>query len=115
MVVEGQVMDSMKWQARPLPCEVSDVAHTIFDGADGLLLGAATSIGVNPVEVCVGKCACLCDVGASICLKSVTTKLIKLSQVLHACCNVLRGDAGMTTTTMIHATPNQLQIIQAIA
>lgn len=52
MVVEGQVMESMKWQPQAEPCEMSDIAHTIFDGADGLLLGAATSIGVNPVEVC---------------------------------------------------------------
>ena len=52
MVVEGQVMESMKWQPQAVPCEMSDIAHTIFDGADGLLLGAATSIGVNPVEVC---------------------------------------------------------------
>lgn len=51
MVVEGQVMESMKWQRQPLPCEMSDVAHAIFDGADGLLLGTATSIGISPVEV----------------------------------------------------------------
>lgn len=51
MVVEGQVMDSMAWQPQALPCEMSDVAHAIFDGADGLLLGAATSIGITPVQV----------------------------------------------------------------
>ncbi|KAL0052368.1 hypothetical protein WJX82_000973 [Trebouxia sp. C0006] len=50
MVVEGQVMDSMAWQPQALPCEMSDVAHAIFDGADGLLLGAATSIGITPVQ-----------------------------------------------------------------
>ena len=44
-------MESMKWQSQPLPCEVSDIGHAVFDGADGLLLGAATSIGINPVEV----------------------------------------------------------------
>ena len=53
MVVEGQVMESMKWQPQPLPCEMSDVAHAIFDGADGLLLGAATSIGTSPVQVTI--------------------------------------------------------------
>ena len=51
MVVEGQVMDSMKWQSQPLPCEVSDIGHAVFDGADALMLGAATSIGINPVQV----------------------------------------------------------------
>ena len=51
MVVEGQVMDTMKWQPQPLPCEVSDIGHAVYDGADALMLGAATSIGVNPVEV----------------------------------------------------------------
>ena len=51
MVVEGQVMDSMKWQSQPLPCEVSDIGHAVFDGADALMLGAATSIGLNPVKV----------------------------------------------------------------
>ncbi|KAL0036669.1 hypothetical protein WJX79_004969 [Trebouxia sp. C0005] len=50
MVVEGQVMESMKWQPQALPCEMSDVAHAIFDGADALLLGAATSIGNTPVQ-----------------------------------------------------------------
>ncbi len=51
MVVEGQMMHSMKWQSQALPCEMSDAAHAVFDGADGLLLGGATSIGINPVEV----------------------------------------------------------------
>ena len=51
MVVEGQVMDTMKWQAQPLACEVSDIGHAIYDGADALMLEAATSIGINPVEV----------------------------------------------------------------
>ena len=51
MVVEGQVMDTMKWQAQPLACEVSDIGHAVYDGADALMLGAATSIGINPVEV----------------------------------------------------------------
>lgn len=51
MVVEGQVMDSMKWQTQPLPCEVADLAYAVFDGADALMLGAATSIGINPVQV----------------------------------------------------------------
>ena len=50
MVVEGQVMDTMKWQAQPLACEVSDIGHAVYDGADALMLGAATSIGINPVE-----------------------------------------------------------------
>ena len=56
MVVEGQVMDSMKWQSQPLPCEVSDIGHAVFDGADALMLGAATSIGINPVEVSLPFC-----------------------------------------------------------
>ena len=51
MVVEGQVMDTMKWQPQPLACEVSDIGHAVYDGADALMLGAATSIGINPVEV----------------------------------------------------------------
>lgn len=44
-------METMKWQAQPLACEVSDVGHAVYDGADALMLGAATSIGINPVEV----------------------------------------------------------------
>ena len=51
MVVEGQMMGSMKWQNQPLPCELSDVANAIFDGADAVMLGSPTSIGINPVEV----------------------------------------------------------------
>ena len=51
MVVEGQMMGSMKWHNQPLPCELSDVANAIFDGADAVMLGSPTSIGINPVEV----------------------------------------------------------------
>ena len=51
MVVEGQMMGSMKWQAQPLPCELADVANAIFDGADAIVLGSPISIGSNPVEV----------------------------------------------------------------
>ena len=51
LIVEGQVMESMRWQQRPLPCEVCDVSTAVFDGADGLALTSATSIGSNPVQV----------------------------------------------------------------
>lgn len=51
MVVEGQVMESMRWQQQPLPCEVCDVSTAVFDGADGLMITSATSIGTNPVQV----------------------------------------------------------------
>ena len=51
MVVEGQVMHSMSWHSRPLRCEVSDVGHAVFDGADALMLGSATSTAANPVQV----------------------------------------------------------------
>lgn len=52
MVVEGQVMESMRWQQQPLPCEVADISNAVFDGADALLLGSATAIGTSPTQVC---------------------------------------------------------------
>ena len=44
-------MESMRWQQQPLPCEVCDVSTAVFDGADGLVLTSAISIGSNPVQV----------------------------------------------------------------
>lgn len=49
-VLEGEILESMTSNLRPTRAEMTDVANSVFDGADCLLLGRETSCGRFPVE-----------------------------------------------------------------
>lgn len=65
IIVATQMMEGMISNMRPTRAEVSDVANSVIDGADALMLSGETSVGSYPVQTVETMNRIICDVEAS--------------------------------------------------
>ena len=70
VIVATQMMESMISSLTPSRAEVNDVANSVMDGADAVMLSGETSVGKYPVQVI--------ETMASICRKVENSSLIKV-------------------------------------
>lgn len=70
VIIATQMMETMISSLVPTRAEVNDVANSVMDGADAVMLSGETSVGKYPVEVIERM--------ASICLRVENSKLIKV-------------------------------------
>jgi pyruvate kinase len=68
-IIATQMMESMIHSLTPTRAEVNDVANSVMDGADAVMLSAETSMGEYPVEVVKKMSTILCKVENSPLIK----------------------------------------------
>lgn len=65
VVIATQMMESMIESLTPTRAEVNDVANSVLDGADAVMLSGETSVGKNPVAVVEAMCKIVAHVEES--------------------------------------------------
>lgn len=105
VIIATQMMETMITSLTPTRAEVNDVANSVMDGADAVMLSGETSVGQYPVQV-IEKMASICKTVENSSLISVphsaphikTKRYITKSVCYHAAKMADEMDAKAITT-----------------
>jgi pyruvate kinase len=92
IIIATQMMESMIDSLTPSRAEVNDVANSVMDGADAVMLSGETSVGKYPVEVVKTMCKIIGSVENSPLIKVPNTlpeikskRVVTKAICFHAC------------------------------
>jgi pyruvate kinase len=109
VIIATQMMEGMISNIRPTRAEVNDVANSVLDGADALMLSGETSVGQFPVEVIKTMHRIIAEVEhyQDIYNKPHTANLLDKERlisdsILFAACNIARDSNAKAIIAMTH-------------
>tara|TARA_B100001250_G_C19783464_1_gene782976 strand:- start:336 stop:1748 length:1413 start_codon:yes stop_codon:yes gene_type:complete len=108
VVIATQLLDSMIERPVPTRAEISDIANSILDGADALMVTGETAIGKYPQEVIKILLKVIKETELSInyknYFKSKGRKFLNTAKAIsHAACSVAHDQRIKTIVTMTHS------------
>ena len=107
VVIATQLLDSMIERPVPTRAEISDIANSIFDGADALMVTGETAIGKHPKRVIKVLLRVIKETESSINYKNYfkykRRKILNTARAIsHAACSVAHDQRIETIVTMTH-------------
>lgn len=109
VIIATQMMEGMITNIRPTRAEVNDVANSVLDGADALMLSGETSVGQFPVEVVKTMKRIILSVEESpdiyykTHIADITDRERVISDsILFAACNIAREANAKAIIAMTH-------------
>ena len=108
VVIATQILDSMMVRPVPTRAEVSDIANSILDGADALMVTGETAIGKHPKKVIKVLGGVIRETESAINYHSnfemSTDKTINTARAIsHAACSVASDQGINILVTMTHS------------
>ena len=108
VVIATQLLDSMIERPVPTRAEISDIANSIIDGADTLMVTGETAIGKHPIKVIKVLIKVMEETENSIDYKnyfiSKDHKVLNTAKAIsHAACSVAQDQGINTLVTMTHS------------
>ena len=108
VVVATQILDSMTERPVPTRAEVSDIANSILDGADALMVTGETAIGKHPKKVIKVLQGVIKETESAINYQnsiemSASETINTAKAISQAACSVARHQSIKTLVTMTHS------------